>query len=313
MLKQITSPEQSAFVPGRLITDNALVAFEVFHSMKRRGEGKDDTVALKLDMMKAYDQVEWEFLEKAMHKLGFCDEWTQKIMGCLSCFSFSFKLNREIIGKVVSHRGLRQGDPISPYLFLLVADAFSRLLLKASRKNIIHGAKSKSYGVLKNCGFSVFMKELQGKKLILANQRQHLVRLSQWIDEKAYVNLLESRRTPDGLIDEIPSIFARFLVGQCGENKMHWKSWDTLCLPKSKGGMGFRNLTVFNQSLLAKGWRLMQCGDTLLHRVLKAKYFKHSDFLEARRGFDPSYTWLWGAKSLLLEGLHWRVGNGRDV
>lgn len=67
MLGSIISPNQSAFVPKRLITDNALVAFEIFHAMKRRGEGRDGSVALKLDMSKAYDRVEWGFLERVMY------------------------------------------------------------------------------------------------------------------------------------------------------------------------------------------------------------------------------------------------------
>lgn len=66
MLRSIISVNQGAFVPKRLITDNALVAFEIFHATKRKGEGLDGTVALKLDMRKAYDRVEWGFLEKVM-------------------------------------------------------------------------------------------------------------------------------------------------------------------------------------------------------------------------------------------------------
>lgn len=68
---QLISINQSAFVPRRLITDNALIAFEIFHYMKRKGDGRDGTVALKLDMTKAYDRVEWSFLDHVMVKFGF--------------------------------------------------------------------------------------------------------------------------------------------------------------------------------------------------------------------------------------------------
>lgn len=137
-LSSIVSIQQSAFVPNR---HNALVAFEVFHAMKRRGEGKDGTVALNLDMMKAYDLVEWSFLEYVMFKKGFSSEWIRRVMDCLSSVSFSFKINGQISGSVIPTRGLRQGDPISPYLFLLCADAFSTLISKAAEEKLIHGAR----------------------------------------------------------------------------------------------------------------------------------------------------------------------------
>lgn len=98
MLGSLISINQSAFVPKRLITDNALVAFEIFHAMKRRGEGKDGTIALKLDMSKAYDRVELGFLEKVMGKMGFSQSWIGRIMKCLSSVSFSFKYNGSISG-----------------------------------------------------------------------------------------------------------------------------------------------------------------------------------------------------------------------
>lgn len=82
------------------------------------------------------------------------------------------------------------------------------------------------------------------------------------------------------------------------------------------GGMGFRDLRCFNQALLAKqGWRLFGDESSLLHGIFKARYFKHTGFLASLRGFDPSYSWrsIWGAKSLLLEGLKWRVGNGASI
>lgn len=90
----------------------------------------------------------------------------------------------------------------------------------------------------------------------------------------------------------------------------------SLCLPKSLGGMGFRNLGTFNQALLAKqGWRLLCNPDSIVHQVLNARYFKNGGFISANRGYDPSYVWrsIWGAKALLLDGLKWRVGDGMDI
>lgn len=87
---------------------------------------------------------------------------------------------------------------------------------------------------------------------------------------------------------------------------MHWVSWEKLCLPKSLESLGFRDLKIFNQALLAKqGWRLLNATYSLAYQVLKARYFKNVDFIDANKGHDPSHVWrsIWGVKSLLLDGL----------
>ena len=139
MLNSIISETQSAFIADRLISDNILIAFESLHHMKTNCIRKKGFMAMKLDMSKAYDKVEWCFLEQILLKLGFQESWVDLIMECVTTVSYSILVNGEPKGLIKPSRGLRQGDLLSPYLFLFCAGGLNALLRQVAATGDIHG------------------------------------------------------------------------------------------------------------------------------------------------------------------------------
>ncbi|KAL0437725.1 UNVERIFIED_CONTAM: hypothetical protein Sradi_0480400 [Sesamum radiatum] len=100
------SPGLDAYVPGHLITDNILIPYEINHFLAHKYWGRKGHIALKLDISKAYDRVEWSFLERALHRLGFHETFVSLIMACVSTVSFSFMLNGSNFKYIRPNRGI---------------------------------------------------------------------------------------------------------------------------------------------------------------------------------------------------------------
>ncbi|RVX20225.1 Transposon TX1 uncharacterized 149 kDa protein [Vitis vinifera] len=136
VMGEVISDSQHAFVHGRQILDAVLIANEALDS---RLKDNIPGLLLKMDIEKAFDHVNWNFLMEVMSKMGFGHRWINWIKWCCSTTSFSILINGSPSGFFRSSRGLRQGDPLSPYLFLLAMEALSQLLSHARNGNFISG------------------------------------------------------------------------------------------------------------------------------------------------------------------------------
>jgi len=405
VLPSIISHNQSAFVPGRLITDNVMIAYEALHSMSSRMSGKKSFMAVKVDMKKAYDRVEWPFLEAMMRTMGFEEKWISLIMTCVMSVSYSVLVNGQPCGRITPSRGLRQGDPLSPYLFLIVAEGLSALLSQAEIEKRLTGVPIAAGGIClshlffaddsllfcranavewanlnqvlqhyehasgqqlntakttiflsRNTSpeFRDYLNNLEGvtisarfdkylglPAMVGRSKKQSFAsicgrvtaKLEGWKEKflsqagkeillKAVIQALPTYcmsvfRLPLTLCKSLNALMNKFWWGnKSNQGRVHWMSWKRLGEPKNRGGMGFRDLEVFNLAMLAKqGWRLLSNPDSLVARVMKEKYHARVNFLEAKLGSRPSFVWrsILKANSILRHGVGWRVGNGEDI
>ena len=141
ILPKLISETQSAFVANSLISDNILLAQEAFHGLRTNPMCKAKFVAIKTNMSKAYDWVEWSFLEALLLNMSFAETWVSWIQWCVSSVSYQILVNGEPKGNIQPSRGLHQRDPLSPFLFILLIEALISQLQRAEEEGRLTGLK----------------------------------------------------------------------------------------------------------------------------------------------------------------------------
>lgn len=141
ILGDLVGDFQNAFVPGRQLTDNCQIAHEILQWVKKRKKGNLYAGIMKVDLSKAYDSCRWDFVEAVLQRMEFPTKWIKWIMQCITIVSYSILVNGEPTTYFNPKAGLRQGDPLSPYIFILCMEVLSTNLIKTQEEKSIHGIK----------------------------------------------------------------------------------------------------------------------------------------------------------------------------
>ncbi|KAL0304926.1 UNVERIFIED_CONTAM: putative mitochondrial protein [Sesamum calycinum] len=335
---------QNAFVPGRSISDNILLAQELLAGYNQAR--LPARCMLKVDIQKAYDSVEWDFLLETLRLFNFPQQFIILIKQCVSTASFSISLNGSIYGFFKSSRGLRQGDPISPYLFVLVMEVWSTLIRHRVQQatQFQYHWKCKELGLINLCfadDVLLFCKahipsikvltdtlsefaSLSGLKVnpvksqiiisrAVQQERQHILEYVGFQEGSLPVKYLgipltSSRLTFVDCRPLIDKVDAR-LAG-AGNAKV---AWDQLCKPKAEGGLGVRRLVTANQALILKQlWRILQNdGTSIWVDWIHQNRLRHTTIWTFNRD-TGSWSWkkMLKLRPLLQRGVVYKVGDG---
>jgi len=138
VIPMVIDENQSAFLKDRGMLESVLMANEVIEEVRR---SRKSGVFFKVDFEKAYNSVRWSFLLDMLHRMGFHRNWIRWVQGCLESASVSVLVNDSQTEEFRPFRGLRQGDPMAPFLFLVVAEGLAGLVRSALRENLLRGVK----------------------------------------------------------------------------------------------------------------------------------------------------------------------------
>ncbi|XP_075083470.1 uncharacterized protein LOC142167211 [Nicotiana tabacum] len=240
--------EQSGFVKEMSIVENVLLTQEIITDIGLRTK-VGPNVVIKLDMSKAYDRLSWLFLTRVLRKMEFCERLIGLVFGIVSNNWYSVLISGQPFGFFKSTRGVKQDDTI----ILSSSDATSLQLVM----EVLHTYEL-AYGQRRLDHYLGLLNKVLNKlqswkgKLLSIGGRSVLI---SHVLQSMPIHLLLAVNPPSYVINKLHKMFAQFFWKSIiGCKSKQWDSWDSLCLPCDKGGVGFRSLHDVLKALFYKPW-----------------------------------------------------------
>ncbi|XP_026398710.1 uncharacterized protein LOC113294531 [Papaver somniferum] len=284
------SPEPDGYPPG-FFRDNGNEVSE-----EKKKKTKNGFMAIKLDLSKAFDRLEWPFIIVVFKKLDFSEDWCHIIFLCISIVSYSVLVNGSPRDMFFPSRGIRQGDCLSPYIFIICMEVLSQLLLKAESDGVIQGTplfinrdKTKSFQFI----IDKFYSRLSCCKRTKLNGMGRTV-VTKHVLSSLVVYHMSCFPLPKKITSKIDNIQRTFWWSKKDlRHAAYFRSWGDIGKSKLSGGIGIKNTYATNRVFIAKlGWRIIQNPDLLLSKFMKDKYFPNQNLLEVDKAADTS-SWIW--------------------
>ncbi|KAF3796532.1 reverse transcriptase-like protein [Nymphaea thermarum] len=292
VIMRLVQRNQAAFSKGRQIQDNILWANEMANSKDFWSKGG---CFLKLDLSKAYDRVSWKFLQNSMHVLGFHPRWIELVMKCVSTVSYEMVVNGCLGDRFTAYKGLRQGDPMSPYLFILVMEIFNRKIQVEVRNKNIHIPRVRK--ISQEVGAVMYADDVL---MVSKASISSFCAIKEMLEQ--FERLAGMKVNKDKSV-----IFLEKTLDCTSDDLMNILQWPFGSLPADYLGVPF-----FRGRLTEDMCSRLLMDDGIWAQVYKDKYLQNISFWTLNGSVRGSWGWkglVWGWR-LIQDRTKWKIGDG---